>query len=253
METAKSNTVSPSTADKCPICKDTGWVEAEDGTVRRCVCYEKERIERLWENFGVNPNDVKKLSEYAPYDEQTGQAKAKAVEYIKQFDDSSKSFGLFGQAGAGKTHIILAIGAALLNRHGNPVSAIYMPYLEVMKKLKANSMDDEYYSKLSGRYCTAGLLIIDDLFKDKIKNGNLIKDRYGQVLGLTEADMKHIYPIINYRYINHLPTLYSTECTPEILMELDEALAGRILESCGDNIVVFKGQQYNYRMKKFAC
>lgn len=235
---------------KCNICKDTGWVLGENG-YKRCTCYEKERIERLWKNFGVNPNEVKRLNEYVPFDSLTTKAKEKAFQYIKSFDEiksmRENSYGLFGQAGAGKTHIVIAIGAALLNKN---IKVIYMPYLETIRELKANSMDDEYYLKLSSRYSRAKLLIIDDLFKDKVKKGQIIRDRYGST-GLTEADMKHIYPILNYRYINYLPTLISTECTPNMLLDLDEALAGRILETCGNNITVFKGTNYNYRMKKF--
>jgi len=238
---------------KCPICKDTTWIETKDGCVR-CSCYKKERAKRLWESFGVKPNDVKKLNDYKPYDEFTKSARDKAVEYIKNFDtikaERENSFGVFGQPGAGKSHIVIAIGAALLNRD-NPVQVIYMPYLEATRQLKANTNDDEYYLKLSNRYQQAQLLIIDDLFKDKIKGGKLITDRYNNIAGLNEADMKHIYPILNYRYINHLPMLISSECMPDTLQELDEALAGRILESCGNNITIFKGRKYDYRMKNF--
>ncbi|SKB01045.1 DNA replication protein DnaC [Caloramator quimbayensis] len=237
----------------CTDCKDTGWIINEDGTCKRCKCYEKDVITRLWKNFGINPDEVKKLNEYAPYDELTKKARDKAINYIKNFEDirqcKENSFGLFGQPGAGKTHIIVAIGAALLNMDP-PVKVVYMPYLEAMKSLKANVQDEEYYIRLCGRYQMAEVLIIDDLFKDKVKNGKFIKIN-GQFIGLTEADMKHIYPIINYRYINNLPTLISTECTPDMLIDLDEALAGRLIEKCGDNMVVFNGQKYNYRMKKY--
>lgn len=238
---------------KCPVCQDTGWVESERG-YRRCECYKKEHDLRLWKSFGVDPTRVKKLSEYMPYDNLTLQAKEKAIGYVKDFKNISateeNSFGLFGQPGAGKSHVVIAIGAALLNRK-NPVQVLYMPYLEAMRQLKANVNDDEYYLKLADRYQNAKVLVIDDLFKDKVKNNQLIKDKYGNKAGLNEADVKHIMPIINYRYLNHLPMLISTECTPDILVELDEALAGRILESCGSNITVFKGPKYNFRMRKF--
>lgn len=225
-----------------------------DNGYKRCKCYEKDYVERLWEAFGINPQETKRLSEYKPYDEITKSAKDKAVEYIKGFDNIKServnSFGLFGQPGSGKSHIVIAIGAALLNGN-NPVQVIYMPYLEVMRQLKANTNNDEYYLSLSYRYQKAQLLIIDDLFKDKIENGQLIRDRSGNDIGLNEADMKHIYPILNYRYINHLPMLISSECTPEILLCLDRALAGRILESCGNNITIFQGDKYDFRMKNF--
>jgi DNA replication protein DnaC len=119
-----------------------------------------------------------------------------------------------------------------------------MPYIEVMRELKTCSMDEDYYNAKLWRYQRAKLLIIDDLFKDKIKKGKVVGE-------LSEADIKHIYPIINHRYINHLPTLISSECTPYMLTDFDEALAGRIVEMCGDNVVVFNNSKYNYRMRNF--
>lgn len=202
-------------------------------------------MNNLWKKYGVDPKDVKKLNEYKPMDEVQKSARDKAINYITNFEEikatRENGYGLFGQPGAGKTHIINAIGAALINKG---IETIYMPYVEVMRELKANAMDDEYYINLSSRYQRAKVLIIDDLFKDKFKNGRLVGE-------LKESDMKHIYPIINYRYLNYLPTLISTEATPNTLVNIDEALAGRILECCGDNITVFQGADYNYRMRKF--
>ncbi|MDM0497125.1 hypothetical protein QTH19_07780 [Clostridium perfringens] len=43
------------------------------------------------------------------------------------------------------------------------------------------------------KYKNAEVLVIDDLFKDKVRNGNIIAD-------MTEIDMKRIYPLLNYRY-----------------------------------------------------
>jgi len=193
----------------------------------------------------VDPKDIKKLNQYNPLDEVQKSAKDKAANYIINFEKTKNtrenSFGLFGQPGSGKTHIINAVGAALINKG---IQVIYMPYVESIRELKANTMDDEYYIKLLSTYQKAKVLIIDDLFKDKFKNGDLV----GQ---LSESDMKHLYPIINYRYLNYLPTLISTEATPKTLNNIDEALAGRILEGCGDNITVFKGVKYNYRMRRF--
>ena len=232
---------------KCSICRDTGWQVTEEGTYKICSCYEKDYAKRLWENFGVNPDEVKEIIDYIPYDEVTKSAKKKAVKYIEEFEEirnsPGNSYGLFGQPGAGKSHIVIAIGAALLNKN---IKVIYMPYLEASRELKANTNDDEYYLKILNRYKNAEVLIIDDLFKDKVRNGQLIKGAC-----ITEADMKHIYPILNYRYFNKLPILFSTECTPGILLSLDEALAGRITESCEPFMTIFGDKKYNYRMRKF--
>jgi DNA replication protein DnaC len=246
------NTTSPSTVAnkyKCSLCKDTTWLLDDDNRATRCKCFAIEKARSLWRNFGVNPNEAKKISEYKPFDNLTMQARDKAISYIMNFDSlekgSSNSFGLFGQAGCGKTHIVVAIGAALLNREHNPKQVVYMPYIEAMRELKSNSMDDDAYNRIIWKYQKAAVLIIDDLFKDKVRSGKLIGE-------LKDTDIKQIYPIINYRYINKLPMLVSSECTPTMLMDLDVAIAGRVLESCGDNITIFKDSKYNYRMKNFT-
>lgn len=146
-----------------------------------------------------------------------------------------------GQPGAGKTHIVLAIGKALLDKK---ISVVYMPYLEVIRELKALAMYQEDYDRLVNRYKKAKVLIIDDLFKDKVKKGKILYE-------LNESDIKHIYPILNYRYLNYMPMIISTECTPEMLLDLDEALAGRILETCGKRFSIVFKENCNYRLNKF--
>ena len=59
------------------------------------------------------------------------------------------NFCLMGQSGAGKTHIITAIGKALLDKK---IPVVYMPYLEAIRELKSCSMDLEYYEKLINKY-----------------------------------------------------------------------------------------------------
>lgn len=242
MKTNGTNTTSSSY--KCSKCKDTSWIE-KDGAYTRCSCYTEEYLSRLWENFGVKIKDIKLLREYEPYNDSTKKAKDKAAEYIRSFDEIKNTrengFALLGQPGAGKTHIVLAIGKALLEKK---ISVVYMPYLEVIKELKALAMYQEDYEKLLSRYTRAKVLIIDDLFKDKVKKGRITAE-------LSETDMKHIYPILNYRYLNYLPTIISSECTPNMLLELDEALGGRILETTGKRFSLTFKDDCNYRLKKF--
>ncbi len=233
---------------KCNKCKDTTFIQTEAG-FKRCECYKKEIIERRWKKFGVDPNEIKLIKDYEIDTAEREKAREKTIQYVLHFDDirqrENNSISFLGQPGAGKTHLALGIGKALLERK-NHVEVIYMPYLEVIRELKSSAMDEENYIKIQSKYIKCELLIIDDLFKDKIKKGKLIA-------GLSESDMKHIYPIINQRYVNHKPTIYSSECNAYMLFDLDEALAGRIIESCKDNIIIFKyGKENNYRMRKFV-
>jgi len=239
----------------CNICRDTTWLKTTENKYVRCSCYKTNLLKKLWINFGVDPDKIQKLNNYETFDELTKVVKQKAIKYIENFDlnrnSEKNSFALLGQSGAGKSHIAIAVGATLLNRDKEPLKVVYMPYIEATKELKSNVLNEGYYNKLFSRYINADLLIIDDLFRDKLKNGNLIKIN-GYSVGLTEADIKQIYPILNFRYINHKPIVISSECTPEILLNLDEALARRIIVPCEGNITVFEGKKYDYKLRKFA-
>ena len=238
---------SANTPDKyiCDSCKDTTWVQGEDG-FKRCQCYKLDVVKRRWKKFGVNPDDVKLIIDYEVNTNIKIEARNKAVNYVKQFDtiktQRNSSLAFLGQPGAGKTHLALGIGKALLERVEH-VEVVYMPYLEATRELKSNAMDEENYNKIQSKYINCELLIIDDLFKDKVKKGKLIGE-------LKETDMKHIYPIVNQRYVNHKPTIYNSECNANMLLDLDEALGGRIIESCKENIIIFKyGKENNHRLE----
>lgn len=230
---------------KCEVCKDTTFVPGPNG-MKRCDCFKKELTERRWKRFGVDPNEVKLIKDYETTTPEKLKARNAAVNYVKNFEEikgqRNNSLALLGQPGAGKTHLALGIGKALMERD-KYTEVVYMPYLEVMQELKANVFDEEVYIKIQSKYTNAELLIIDDLFKDKVKKGQLTGE-------LKESDMKHIYPIINQRYISHKPTIYNSECNANMLLDLDEALGGRIIECCKDNIVIFKYcKENNYRLQ----
>lgn len=238
---------SANTPDKyiCDNCKDTSWVQGENG-LKRCQCYKLDVVKRRWKKFGVNPDDVKLINTYEVNTNIKAEARSKAINYVKEFDtikaQRNSSMAFLGQPGAGKTHLALAIGKALLERVEH-VEVVYMPYLEAARELKSNAMDEENYNKIQSKYINCELLIIDDLFKDKVKKGKLIGE-------LKETDMKHIYPIVNQRYVNHKPTIYNSECNANMLLDLDEALGGRIIESCKENIIIFKyGKENNHRLE----
>lgn len=231
-----------STRYSCNICKDTGWVEGPKG-YRKCECVVKETSKKQWEDSGLNPKSIKNINEYKVYDNVTRIARDRSIDYSFKFSEIKKEENnwiiFLGQPGAGKSHLTKAIGMSLLNKG---YKTIYMPYAEVIQQLKGNAVDIDKYSKVINKFKNAEVLIIDDLFKDKVKSGKL-------VAGLTEVDIKHIYPLLNYRYNNNLATIISSECNPDMLIELDEAIGSRIIEKAAGRITVFKDERYNYRFR----
>lgn len=224
---------------ECEKCKDNGFVPViEDGELVAVECgCRKRRIARLrLENSGI-PEGMLKIG-FREFDcSHSGvleNALKKAMLYYQDFQLAEKtrhnSLLLYGQSGAGKTHLGMSVCNNLLNNF--EVSVVYMAYRNAITRIKQVIMDREDYYRAIGPYCNARLLYIDDLLKGKT----------------TDADLNILYEIINYRYINNGPIVVSTEKTPEQLLDLDEAIGGRIMEMCRGNMVCLKGHDLNYRM-----
>ena len=85
------------------------------------------------------------------------------------------------------------------------------------------------------KYKNIEILLIDDLFKG----------------GITEADIRIAFEIINHRYINKLPMMVSSELTIKEILSKDEAVGSRIYEMAKGFICEVKGNgtENNYRLR----
>ncbi|KYH35863.1 chromosomal replication initiator protein DnaA [Clostridium tepidiprofundi DSM 19306] len=226
---------------KCPVCKDTGFiikeVEGSQPIMQRCKCQEIEIAKKIWIKAGINPEQAKQtFSSYKIYNDITKYAKDTAIKYYKDFENIKKdrhnSIAFLGQVGSGKTHLSLALAVNFLEK--KRISVVYMPYRDVITSIKQNMLDKEYYAKQLSKYQTAKVLLIDDLYKGKI----------------TESDINIMFEIVNYRYLNYLPIIVSSEFTIERLLNFDEAVGSRIYEMCKKYIVQIEGKENNYRLRE---
>lgn len=136
---------------------------------------------------------------------------------------------LLGRPGAGKTHLLMATANSLLEK-GTEV--VYFPWVEGCADLKSSfDLLAEKIQKLQ----TVEVLYIDDLFKGRERP--------------TDFQLEQIFAIINYRYLNRLPVIISSEWTIARMCEFDEATGSRINEMCRDYKVVLDGEGINYRLK----
>ena len=224
---------------ECAECKDTGWITYNDEMGRpftkKCKCHEMREVRRYIEQSRISEEFQTKG--FGNFDTrnipQLIDAKSKAMEYYKSFCDyehtRNNSILFYGQVGAGKTHLGTAIAANLMRR-GIPVT--YMPYRNVTTKIKQVITDSEEYSRELLRFTRCRVLFVDDLLKGKI----------------TQSDVNIMYELVNYRYMNNLPFIISTERSLQELLDFDEAVSSRIIEMCRGNIVKLQGKELNYRL-----
>lgn len=224
----------------CPICRDTGWIlkpqkNGMDIAVS-CECRNKEILHRQWKASGINlENRNRTFTNFEEWNEHSKLAKEVAIAYVKDFSNirlhRNNSLLLCGQVGSGKTHLALATALNLIDRHN---LVVYMSYRDVVTDIKQNMLDAEYYKKKLAKYQRCQVLLIDDLYKGKV----------------TESDLNIMFEIINYRYLNYLPIIISTEYAIDVLLSFDEAIGSRIYEMCKEYIVqIPKNIKNNYRLR----
>ena len=209
-------------------------------TVTRCKCVEVKRCRKILENSGIaEAFRSRTIKDYIPKNELQSTTKSLIIDYIKNFENIRKlkenSVALFGQVGAGKSHLVIAIGNALL-KAGTGV--IYMEYPSAITQLKQLIRDEEEFQKTLSRYKNAPVLIIDDLYKGMLRNGKV-----------NESDLNIMFDLINYRYLKNVPILVSSEYRLKDLVYFDEAIGSRIGEMCKGRIIEFEGKELNHRME----
>ena len=176
-----------------------------------------------------------KFSNFKVWNAAAERAKDTAVAYYNDFDEvrneRRNSILFCGQVGSGKTHLSVALAINFLQKK---TRVVYMPYRDVITKIKQNMLDSEYYSKMISKYQLCEVLLIDDLFKGKIN----------------ESDTNIMFEIINYRYLNFLPIIVSSEFNIDRLLNFDEGVGSRIYEMAKDYVVeIEKDMNNNYRLK----
>lgn len=225
---------------ECKFCQDTEFIyDKATNTAKYCSCKELKYYKRLLEHSGISEEFKKKtLDDYNAKNDMQKAIKQMAVEYIINFDNIKHNMGnsilLTGQVGSGKTHITIAIGNALLNKG---VGVLYMQFVEAMTKLKQIKMDEEMYAKEINMYKNATVLLIDDLFKDSMRNGKI-----------PESELSIMFEIINFRYLKHSPILVSSEYTIDQLIRFNEGTGSRIAQMCAGRTKNLIGKELNHRI-----
>lgn len=231
---------SPKKSYKCDKCNDTGWILVPQNNSApiaiSCKCREIDKIKNDWERSGIKTEQSNlTFSNFSIWNESSKKSRDIALAYYKDFSSirtfRKNSILFCGQVGGGKTHLSIALALNFLNKG---IKVIYMPYRDSIMKIKQNIMDDEYYQRIIAKFQLAEVLLIDDLFKGKV----------------SESDVSIIFEILNYRYLNNLPIIVSTECVLDKLLYIDEAIGSRIYEMCKSYIMeIQKGSSNNYRLR----
>ncbi|AVF25071.1 ATP-binding protein [Paenibacillus larvae] len=203
-----------------------------------CDCVEKRRLQRLFQASAITDEFAKKTFDnfkLGQVHEIVREAYAVANEYVRDFDklrsQRSNSIALLGRPGAGKTHLLMAVANTLLARG---IGVVYFPYVEGFNELRK---DLDQLDERVRRLQQAEVLFIDDLFKGRSEP--------------TEWQKEQLFAIINYRNLQKLPMLISSERNFAQMVDIDEAIGSRLRDMArGMTVTIIGNKDLNYRMRE---
>lgn len=138
---------------RCDKCCDTGWILIDKKDTAplaiSCDCREMEKLKDQWKAAGINLSKIKQtFSNFEIWNVHSKKAKDAATAYYKDFENiqgcKNNSIIICGQVGSGKTHLSVALALNFLNKK---IKVVYMPYRDVITKIKQNMLDNDYYKK----------------------------------------------------------------------------------------------------------
>lgn len=160
------------------------------------------------------------LANFKPY---VSRSAARAVErveaYLREWEEHREAGrGLFfcGEVGAGKTHLAVAVMNELMQRKRVPSLFVTVP--ELLDNLRGTYNDpgknlDEWMDVVKN----ADLLVLDDLGSERP----------------TEWVRERLFVIVNHRYREALPTVFTSNIGPEELpAQLGARTASRVIAMC---------------------
>jgi DNA replication protein DnaC len=214
----------------------------DNRTARICECRERDRIQKLFESSKITP--AFRATTFENFNTIGRPAIIQimfksALDYARRFEDIRKDKNnwlvLLGEPGSGKTHLTMAAANEFINQQ---IKVLYFQHVEGMNEMKDILRTGEESLREKVREMQqVDFLVWDDLFKPA-----------NEKKGPTPFEIEKAFEILNYRYLNLLPTAISSERAPKELIEIDRATGSRILERGKGHLVVVEGIENNYRL-----
>lgn len=231
---------SESADDACPICKGAGYVriDAPVGTpnfsrLMPCTC----RLEDRWSRHS---NDLGDFGDAAAIGEMTFDSfdasepgAREPFEIAREYARNPSDWIIFvGEYGCGKTHLAAAIANyAREELQMRPVFAVVPDLLDYLRSAFAPNSESTYERRFEA-IRSADLLLLDDLGTENT----------------TTWAREKLFQIVNYRYLERLPTIVTTNVDWE---RIEGRIRSRLFDRHLAEVVYIDSEDYRIKDVSF--
>ena len=194
----------------CPDCKDTGYLDSEDGLRRKCHCFRRQELNILYEQSHIRDMIASENFSTLSYEYYQGEDLLRfencvklCHNFVQNFKQDYHNLFFYGTVGTGKSFLSGCIAKELLQ---NGYSVIYFSSSGLFDSLARYSFDAKAKEALSGFY--------DDLFSCDL----LIIDDLGTEMTNTFVSSQ-LFSVLNERHLRKKSTIISTNLSLEELRD----------------------------------
>lgn len=225
----------------CKDCSSISALYSDNTTLRRneyihCDKYERYKTleykrretERLLGKSGLGKRFAGRRFETFNVTAETKEAYDACVAFCDTFSEDSKGIRLTGNYGCGKTHLTASIIHRLAEQG---IGGVFVVVPELLRAIRRGyNSPNEDSEKLVSLTEEAPLLVLDDLGAEKP----------------SDWVREQLYVIINRRYENMLPTIVTTNCSTQQLVDrVGQRTVSRLIEMTTPYKITAK----DYRMR----
>ncbi len=220
---------------RCPICRDTGYTD--EIPAQFCSCFERALRLRMFEdgtmagleeqNFGAFDAELIKRANPEPgAAERILGARVYCEAYADAFPHNERENIVFtGPGGVGKTFLLNAVFARVVERGHSGIRVTAYRMLEAMRK---KHMGAEADAESFEAMIAAPILLIDDLGTEPM---------------LRNVTVEYLFTLLNERCAQRLHTVIATNLSPSQIRErYGERVSSRILDTTRCALIAMRGK-----------
>ncbi len=226
----------------CPSCGGSGWESIEaTGTVRRCSCTERARIERVLSQARIPKRyEHCDLDSYLPNDESQKKAKADVSRFLEKYPLIDVGLLILGTCGVGKTHLAVALLKQVITEKGD--SGLFYDFRDLLRDVQAswNSVSQSSELDVLRPVLEASVLVLDELGANKPTEW--VRDTVAHIINCRYNDKR--ITIFTSNYLDH-PTRPGEETLTD---RIGTRLRSRLYEMCKE--IEIRGKDFRQEIKK---